>query len=366
MVYLDNNASMVPYGEVLEALNENIKNSFNAGSVHTMGRNSRAKIEKARLKIADMMGCNAEDVLFTSGATESNNIAIMGGGETIALVGALEHPSVLNVHPNTHIIPVDRNGIVDLEFIENFLKDKKAGDVLVSVMYASHETGTLQPIKAVAKICAKYMQRFHVDAVQGAGKRKIDFISSGANSMSITAHKIGGVQGVGALIYNRALNLNPLMRGGGQEKQMRPGTVNVAGCVSFGVACDICVDTMDEKTEKLDYLRDYMESEITARCPRVEIVAKDVDRLTGTSRIIMPNVNSEKQVMFMDLKGICVASGSACSSGVVKESGALRAMGYDKSCIGSSIRIGMSFATSKDEIDKFIKIYCDMYDKMAK
>ncbi|MGB1360890.1 MAG: cysteine desulfurase family protein [Alphaproteobacteria bacterium] len=366
MIYLDNNASMTLYPQVIDSIRAVLEVTANSGAVHTMGRNARAKTEVAREAIANLINCKTEDVLFTSGATEANNMAIMGGGEELALVSATEHPSVINVHPNTEVIPIDKNGVIDLSWLENRLKDMEPGKVVVSVMYASHETGVKQPVKEVAKICAKNMQRFHMDAVQGFGKDEIDFNTLGAHSISITAHKMGGVQGIGALIYDRALGLNQLMRGGGQEKGIRPGTPNVSGIVGFGIACDICRETMDSKTKHLNDLRDYMESEVVKRCQTVEVVSAGGERLAGTSRLIMPNVSAEKQVMFMDINGICVSSGAACSSGVVKEVRTLVEMGYEKGYVDCSIRLGMSFATTKEDIDKFINVYCDMYSSMAK
>ena len=366
MIYLDNNATMTVYPQVIEKVNQQLSIVGNADSVHGAGRNARGVVEEAREKIANLVNCQPEQVLFTSGATESNNMAMLGGGEELALVSSMEHSSILEVHANTETIPVDKSGIIDLDWLDNRLKSEKPNSVVVSVMYGSHETGVIQPVKSVVKLCAKYMQRYHMDATQGVGKTEIDFNNIGCQSMAFTAHKIGGVQGIGVLVYDRALDLNPILKGGGQEKSARAGTLNVGGIVGFGLACDICNDTMAEKTANLNELRDYMESSIIKNCQSVEIVSNSADRLIGTSRFIMPNVSGEKQVMFMDLKGICISSASACSSGVVKTSPSLMAMGYGDGQADCSIRVGMSPATTKDEIDTFIDAYCEMYSNLGK
>jgi cysteine desulfurase len=202
--------------------------------------------------------------------------------------------------------------------------------------------------------------------VQGAGKADINFQTLGVDSISLTAHKLGGPQGIGALVYDPALNLKPLIRGGGQEMGRRPGTPNISGASSFAAAAQVCMETMDKKTEKLNALRDKMECAITQRYQQVQIASSSADRLAGTSRIILPNVTAETQIMYLDLAGICVSSGAACSSGVAKSSRSLEAMGYDISHSGCSIRVGMSWQTTDDDIDTFIKTYGKMVAQLSK
>ena len=366
MIYLDNNASTEVYPEAIDAMVTSLTHNANAGAPHSAGRTARNILENARKSVADLVGAKPEQVIFTSGATEANNMAILGGGESLCLVSAMEHPSIMKVHPNTEVIPVDKNGVVDLQWLDNRLEGEKAGSVVVSVMFASHETGVLQPVREVSKIVAKHLQRYHLDAVQGAGKAPVNFSMLGANSISLTAHKIGGAQGIGALVYDPALNLTPLVRGGGQEKSQRPGTPNISGAVSFEVASKKCLETMDEKTKRLNDFRDKMEQAITSRYQQVIIASSEAERLAGTSRLILPNVSSEKQVMFMDLNGICVSAGAACSSGVVKPSASLKAMGYDEAHVGSSIRVGMGWKTTEADVDTFIEVYCKMVDSLDK
>ena len=366
MIYLDNNASTVLYPEAIDLMVEALIHNANAGAPHKAGRLARQRLESARKSVGALVGAKAEQVLFTSGATEANNMAIMGGGEALCLVSGMEHPSIMRVHPNTEIIPVDHEGIVDLDWLDNRLQGEAPGTVVVSVLFASHETGVIQPVKAIAKIVAKNLQRYHLDAVQGAGKCHIDFASLGVQSVSYTAHKIGGAQGIGVLVYDPALNLKPLIRGGGQERAQRPGTPNISGAVSFEAAANKCLATIETKTTNLNALREKLEREITAKYKQVIIASAGAVRLPGTSRLILPGVSGEKQVMFMDLNGICISAGAACSLGVAKPSQSLMSMGYSKEDAGSSIRVGMGWSTTEQDVDSFLEAYSKMIDALAK
>ena len=366
MIYLDNNASTVLYPEAIDVMIETLRHNANAGAPHKAGRMARKRLEDARKSVGALVGATPEQVIFTSGATEANNMAIMGGGETLCLVSAMEHPSIMKVHPNTEVIPVNKEGIVDLEWLDNRLQGEAPGTVIVSVLFASHETGVVQPVKEIAKIVAKNLQRYHLDAVQGAGKCEIDFAKLGVQSISYTAHKIGGAQGVGALVYDPALNLNKLIRGGGQERAQRPGTPNIPGVVSFEVAANKCLATIDTKAAKLNALRERLEREVMARHQQVIVASAGAVRLPGTSRLILPGVTSQEQVIFMDLNGICVSAGAACSPGVVKPSQPLLAMGYSKEEAESSIRVGMGWSTTEEDVDGFIEMYSKMITKLVK
>lgn len=360
MIYLDNNATMDVYPQVISAVGDCLANTANIGSPHGRGRAGRAKVEQARERVASLVHAASRQVLFVSGATEGNNMALMGGTESLALVSSIEHACVLHTNMNTETIPVDKDGIVDVAWLDTRLQSESAGTVVVSVMSASHEVGTIQPLRDVARITAKHCQRLHVDAVQGAGKIPLDFQTLGVQSMCISPHKFGGVQGIAGLIYDSALGLKPLLYGGGQQDGIRPGTINMAGAVGFGVACDICENTMPEKTARLRALTAYMENEITAHIPNAIIVGAKQPRLAGISRIIIPNLPSQKQVMMMDLRGFCISEGSACSSGVLRGSSALQTMGYGQGYADCSVRIGMSWKTTQQDIESFTQAYIDM------
>lgn len=366
MIYLDNNSTMEIYPQVISAVNQAFLETANTGSPHTRGRTARKKVEAARVQVAELINADPRQVVFVSGATEGNNMALMGGAEKLALVSAVEHACIKKSDIQTEIIPVDKNGVVDTVWLDNRLKSQTAGTVVVSVMTASHEVGTIEPIADVAKITAKYVQRLHVDAVQGAGKMPLDFQTMGAQSICISPHKFGGIQGIAALIYDPALHLRPLIFGGGQENGMRPGTLNLPAAVGFGVACEICKNSLSEKTIYLDDLRQYMENRICDEVPDAVIIAKDVPRLSGTSRIVIPGLAAEKQVMMMDLQGICISSGAACSTAVLRESEAVKNMGYPPSYSQCSIRIGMCWNTTKQQIDTFLSAYIRMIKSSAR
>lgn len=366
MIYLDNNASMELYPQAIVAATDCLIHNANSGAPHTLGRAAKARLEACRETIAKLVDARADQVLFTSGATEANNMAIMGKKEKYALVSAMEHSSVTKVHPNTIIIPVNTDGVVDLAWLEEALKDKDPGDVVVCVMFASHETGVLQPLEAVAELTQRYGQRLHVDAVQGVGKTPIDFNVLSAQTLSLTAHKIGGAQGIGALVYDPSIALTPLVRGGGQEDGRRPGTPNISGAASFEAAAKVCIQTMEYKSKRLNKLRSLMEAEITRRHQQVHVISQGAERLAGTSRLLLPNVPAEEQVMFMDLNGICLSAGAACSSDATRTSNFLLAMGYNKNMSKCSIRVGMGWNTTDDDIQHFIATYGTMVETLTK
>ncbi len=348
------------YPQVIQAVNETFATIANAGSPHRRGRDAYKKLETAREKVARLVHATPKQVLFVSGATEANNMALMGGSEKVALVSVMEHACVQHAHMQVECIPVDPNGVVDTVWLDNRLQDTPPGTIVVSVMTASHEVGTIQPLQQVAHVCAKHLQRLHVDAVQGAGKMPLDFQIMGAQSIAIAPHKFGGIQGIGALIYDPALGLQQMLYGGGQENGLRPGTINLPAVVGFGVASDICLDTMAEKTAHIQALQQYMEQHIVSEIADAVIVAQSVPRLAGTSRIIIPGLSSEKQVMMMDLRGICVSSGSACSSVVSRESDVLKNMGHPPNYSHCSIRVGMGWNTTRNDIDAFLDAYISM------
>ncbi len=366
MIYLDNNASTVLYPQAIVAATDCLIHNANSGTQHAMGREAKKRLELCRDSVAKLLNVSPEQVLFTSGATEANNVALMGGGEKTALVSAMEHPSILNVHPNTQIIPVDSFGVVDIEWIENKLKTFQSGEVVISVMFASHETGVLQPVEKIAQLAKKYSQRYHLDAVQGAGKTNIDFNDLGVDSLSIAAHKMGGAQGIGALISKQGLKLDSLIKGGLQEMGKRPGTPNISGAASLQAAAQVCMQTMNVKSERLNRLREKFETEITTRNQQVIVASSGADRLVGTTTLILPEVKSDKQVMFMDQKEIYVSAGAACSAGIIKDNRSLKAMGYAPHHSQCGIRICMGWNTTDEDIEQFIAAYNEMAQKLSK
>ena len=363
-VYLDHNATTPVRPVAAEAVAAALGITGNPSSVHGAGRAARRLVEDARERVAALVGARAEDVIFTSGGTEANNLALAnapkGGAEGPVFASAVEHISVLDGTPMNQDdvirIDVDEDGLIDLAALDMQLKDAlkrpEAGRALVSVMLANNETGVIQPVAEVAALAADNDALFHCDAVQAAGKLEIDFKALGCHMMSLSAHKIGGPAGVGALIVAPGHKATAAIRGGGQERSRRGGTENLAGIAGFGAAAEAAKADI-ARLQGLGVLRDRMEAAILQARPEVTVFANGRERLATTSCLTMPGVSSETQVMAFDLDGIAVSAGSACSSGKVAESHVLTAMGADEDAIKSAIRISLGWTTTEEEIDQF-------------
>ncbi len=371
-VYLDHNATTPVRPEAAEAVAAALTATGNPSSVHGAGRRARMLVEDAREQVAVLVGARAEDVIFTSGGTEANNLALanapQGGAEGPVFASAVEHVSVLDGTDNVIQVPVDGDGVVDLAELGVCLKDAlnrvEGGRALVSVMLANNETGVIQPIARIAELAAEYDAVFHCDAVQAAGKLAIDFPTLGAHMMTLSAHKIGGPPGVGALIVAPGHQATAAIRGGGQERSRRGGTENVPGIAGFGRAAEAAKADID-RLQGLIVLRDRMEAEITAAVPDAKIFAKDRDRLATTSCLTMPGVSSETQVMAFDLAGIAVSAGAACSSGKVAPSHVLAAMGADEDDLKSAIRVSLGWTTTADDIDTFTAAWTGLHARIG-
>ena len=350
-IYLDHNASSPISPGVAMIMADALAFSGNASSVHSSGRLARQKVEDARDKISRLVGVRASEVVFTGGGTEANNLILNGIQCDHIMVSAVEHDSVLNAINNVEILSVDENGLIDLEELEGRL-DKTDGQVLVSVMLANNETGVIQPISEVSSISKKYGAMVHTDAIQACGKIKLDREALGVDFISLSAHKIGGPQGVGALVVNEELPFEPIIRGGGQERGRRAGTENIAGIVGFGVAGAIAADLVH--ITKTQGLRDLLERRINKILPGSVLCGEKVERLPNTSSIFMPGVNSETQVMKFDLKGIMISAGSACSSGKVQTSHVLRAMGVEDDIAANVIRVSLGNENTSEDVECFI------------
>ncbi len=365
MIYLDYNATAPIRRAVITAVAEAMAVYGNPSSVHGAGREARALVEQARAQVAALAGARARDVTFCSGGTEASNTVIRGAGAASLIISSVEHDCVRAAAEASGLpvyeIPVDGDGVVDMTMLEHHLKEAPK-PALVSVMYANNEMGAIQPIADIVALAHENGARLHTDAVQAAGKIMIDRTALGADYLTLSAHKIGGPQGVGAIISAPTAPLKALIAGGGQELSRRSGTENVAGIVGFGVAA---LEAMADiaMADKLGIMRDRLESEIKAHTNAAQIVAERAPRLANTSCIAMPGVKGETQVMHFDLSGICVSSGSACSSGKVKVSHVLDAMGYEAGVADASVRISLGYNTSDDDIDRFVAAWKKLYDR---
>lgn len=364
-VYLDWNATAPLRPQAREAMLRAMDVPGNASSVHAEGRKARHLIEDARAEVARAIGASAEGIVFVSGGTEANAAALIPGwvrgGRSCdrLIVSAIEHPSVLagGLFEAERVAraPVTSAGIVDLEVLQNLINE--AGPPLVSLMLANNETGAIQPVSEAAAMVHAAGGILHVDAVQALGRIPVDVRDLGADLVSVSAHKIGGPKGVGALaIVDAELRPPaPLLRGGGQERNRRAGTENVAGIAGFGVAAAIAGANMDESM-RMQALRDRLETGLAA-VANVTIFSQAVPRLPNTTLFAMAGMRAETAVIAFDLEGVAVSSGAACSSGKVQPSHVLTAMGVPSDLVPSAIRISLGYATKEDDIDRALEAW---------
>ena len=353
--YLDHNATSPIRPVALDAVVEAVRAGGNPSSVHRPGRAARARIDKARRQVAALVGALPGEVVFTSGGTEANNMALRGHAR--GLVSAIEHESVLKMVPGAERIPVDRDGVIDLAALERMLAAKPA---LVSVMHANNETGVIQPIAEVVRLARAAGALVHCDAVQAAGKVTVDLHGLGVDYLSLSAHKLGGPAGVGALVVRDGAPFATDRVGGGQESYRRAGTENVAGIAGFGAAAEA---SRDELREGLDVaaLRDRIEASLPGK-----VYGAAAPRLPNTTCIAMPGVKAETQVMALDLAGVAVSAGSACSSGKVTRSAVLTAMGVEPAEAETAIRISCGWNTVFEDIDRLIAAWQGLYTRVAR
>jgi cysteine desulfurase len=366
-VYLDWNASAPLRPAAHVALCAALDLAGNPSSVHHEGRAARKLIEEARAAVAALVGADPRNTIFTSGGTEANALALTPvmqvSGETRrferALVSAVEHPSVLagGGFPADAVerLPVDRDGIVDLGALQRRMEGL-GNRALVSVMAANNETGVIQPIAAVAEIVHRHGGLLHVDAVQAAGRMRLDMMELGADLLTLSAHKIGGAKGAGALVRrDESIHFSePLIRGGGQERGVRAGTENVAAIAAFGAAAAACQPAEAGAMQKL---RDRLEGGLRATTPEAIIFGADVPRLPNTTSVALPGGKAETLVIGFDLDGVAVSSGSACSSGKVAPSHVLAAMGVAPELARGAVRVSLGATTAEADLDRFIQVW---------
>ncbi len=356
-VYLDYNATAPLRSEAAAAVRAALEITGNPSSVHAFGRRARSLLEDSRAAVAALVGAMPAGVAFTSGGTEANNLALRGCGRRRLLVSAGEHDSVLQAVPDATKIPLHANGLVDLAALESLLAESDV-PALVSVMLANNETGVIQPVAQVAALAGQAGALVHCDAVQAAGKIPVDMTALGVDLLSLSAHKIGGPAGVGALLLRDGVPLESLIKGGGQERSRRAGTENLAGIAGFAAAA-AAVDL--SQSNAIEALRDRLEAGLKALAPEVQILGAEVPRLPNTCCAALPGLGSELQVMALDLAGVAVSAGSACSSGKVQPSHVLRAMGADAATAGSAIRVSLGWQSGLEDVEAFLSAWQSLY-----
>jgi cysteine desulfurase len=361
--YLDWNATAPLRPEAAAAVTAALARCGNPSSVHRWGRAARQMVERAREAVAALVGGDPDGVVFVSGGTEANHLALFGSRRERVLVSAIEHSSVLQAVPAAERIAVDANGIVDLARLEEQL----AADprpALVSVMLANNETGVIEPVAEIAAIAHRHGALFHCDAVQAAGKIPVDVAAIGTDLVSLSAHKLGGPPGTGALIVRGMTEIAPAIRGGGQERGRRAGSENLPGIAGFAAAAAAAMDGLADY-DHVRQLRDGLEASLSAVAPEVIVIGAAAPRLPNTTAIALPGVSAETQIIALDLDGVMVSAGAACSSGKVGPSHVLQAMGAGPGIAGCTIRISLGWATTEAAIDHFLTAWTAMYRRVG-
>jgi len=369
--YLDHNATGPLRPEVRQAAIDALALNGNPSSVHAEGRAARAAIEQARAQVAKLVGAKPENVIFTSGGTEANALALaaQSGEAWHCYLSAIEHPSVLSggrfYRETTTIIPVTPDGVADLDMLRKKLEKHKPGGwrPFVSLMAANNETGAIQPVAEAASIVHEAGGILHSDAVQAAGRIPLDMTALGADMATLSAHKIGGPKGVGALVLAEGVSVEPLIKGGGQEGRRRAGTENLAGIVGFGVAAELAAADL-AKMDVIAKLRDALEEGVRALCSDAVVFSAGVPRLPNTSCIAVPGVKAETLVIGLDLAGIAVSAGSACSSGKVEASHVLAAMGVAPEIAHGAIRVSLGFGSENTDIQRYLSAYGELVKRL--
>jgi len=359
-IYLDNNATTPLHPAVLEAMLPGLRENYgNPSSIHSFGRSARVQLDEAREKVACLINAHSSEIIFTSGGTEANNLALLGVAfkdkEKKIITSKVEHPSVLNPcrqleeqGVEVHYLDVDGSGRIDMDDLEAQITESTA---LISLQHANSETGVLQNIKLASEIARNKGILFHTDAVQSVAKIPFDLKNYPVDLLSISAHKFYGPKGVGALYLRKGTPalFSPLC-GGNQEKKRRGGTENVAGIMGFGKACELATEKMSE-TSKLADLRDYFQNRVCERIPRTELWGDKANRLPNTLNLGFDGVAGDTLLIALDMEGVAVSTGSACSSGTGLPSPVLRAMGIPNDKINCSIRFSLGCSISKSDLD---------------
>ena len=365
MIYLDNAASTPISDEVLQEMLPYLKENYgNPSSIHRFGRITTKAIEAARRRVADLINAKPEEILFTSGGTESNNTALMGvmqqkKGKRL-VTSSIEHDAILEPCKRLQkegydvvYLPVDNFGTVNMVVLKNSIADNT---VLVSIMYGNNEVGTVQPIKEIAKICKENNILFHSDAVQAVGKIPVDVNDLGVDLLSISSHKINGPKGIGALYIREGVKIDPLILGGGQESGMRSGTENVANIVGFGKACQLAKEDLQKNSSYLASLRDHLIEKVTREISHVTVNGHRENRLPNNAHFTFLGVNGEDLIIKLDENGIAASTGSACSVRTQKASHVLAAMGFSHEQITGSLRLTVGTGNTKEEINRTVDV----------
>ena len=374
-IYLDNNATTALAPEVHEAMAPWLHGSYgNAASVHWFGQRARAAVDGARRAVAGLIGAAPNEIVFTSGGTEADNLAMGGAAGSRRQVGkhlitsSIEHPAVLESCRSLQqlgfeviYLPVDTDGLIDAKSINAAIRPDTA---LISIMLANNETGTIEPVRQIAQLAKAKNILVHTDAVQAAGKIPINVEELGVDLLSVSAHKFHGPQGIGALYIRKGVELEPQLRGGGQERKRRAGTENVAAIVGFGRAAELARRDVEEYSSHVAVLRDRFEQTILDRIASVRVNGSRLHRIPNTTNLAFAGVEGDALLMALDLEGVAASMGAACSSGTLEPSHVLTAMGLPAAAVRGSVRFSLSKFNSAEEIDRAVEIVSRVVDRI--
>jgi len=358
-VYLDNNATTPLLPEVFEAMRPYFAEHFgNASSIHHHGQETRAAVERARESVAALLGCRASEVVFTSGGTEADNLAISGLTRTgdHVISSTIEHHAVLNscrhreaMGCEVTYIPVDHRGLIDPDDVRRALRPQTK---LITIMMANNETGVLQPVEEIGKIAAEANVYFHTDAVQAAGKVPIDVSRLGCDLLSISGHKLHAPQGVGALYVRKGTALEPMLYGGSHERSRRAGTENVPGIIGLGKAAELAREALERgDLARMSAMRDHIEERILSEVEATGVNGEGAPRVPNTTNIHFDYIEGESLVIALDLKGLAVSTGAACSSGAIEPSHVLTAMGLPPETARASLRFSLGKQNTSEDVN---------------
>ena len=365
-IYLDHAATTPINSAALDALNEQIKKLGNASSVHNQGRAVRKDVEDARHKLSELVGSVPSEIVFTASGTEANNLAIKGfywkSGKKVILTSNFEHHAVLDPvewlaeHQGAEIIyiPVKRDGFIDLDFLKKVVAERGPDIAVISIMHSNNELGSIQPIAEVVKIAGSIP--VHTDAVQSFGKVEFNFDALGVSAATISAHKLGGPLGVAALVLKHGIDLAPLLHGGGQEREIRSGTINAPGIVAFAKAAEVAIAERESNFKKIRALRDQLISGLQSAVPDLVLNSPKDPALPGVVNISIPGTESDALLLLLDTEGISASAGSACSAGVPRPSHVLVAMGLSEDLADASLRISIGASNTSKEIEQVISV----------
>jgi cysteine desulfurase len=372
---MDNNATTAVRPEVMEAMLPFYREHFgNPSSVHWAGRATGAALEAAREQVARLINCAPAEIVFTSCGSEGDNLAIKGAADVLRdrgnhiITTAVEHPAVLSTCEylkkqgfEVTYLPVDGSGMLDVAALEAAITEKT---ILISVMWANNETGTLFPIEQIGAVARKHKIVFHTDAVQAIGRVPVDVQAAQVDLLAISGHKIGAPKGVGALYVRKGIRLTPLIHGGHQERNRRAGTHNLPGIVGLGMACELAASDLETAAQRLRQLRDRLEQGLLAAIPESLVNGHPTERLPNTLNISFNYIEGEAVLLFLDMQGIAASSGSACMSDSFGQSHVIEAMGVDPMMANAAIRFGLGYDNTDADVDRVLEILPTIVKKL--